>query len=333
MGFAADKVLFTHDPASGTADRAVVLSQNSVAVIDLTGDVPSREVSFPLTLDPDSVVVPVGVELTPDGRYALISVQGSADLYALDLESRSINIVELSARPSDMAVNTLTDHTVLVFGNGSVVDVLDHDFFEVQSFTLDEPMTNIQDASDFSVLYNTAGGHDVYRLDLDTTDLVEYRLQNPAISLHMAPTEEYAIALTRAEGGFGSGVDDLYNRNPGMEIIDLRGDETQPYLLEGAGLGVAFSPQPAALHALVLQEDVDYLYQLDLYTGLAEEIELSGRPVSIGSMPDGTFYITHEETLGLVSFLDPSTGKVTEVAGFATLGLADPIELVSGKKE
>lgn len=332
VGFAADRVLFVENDL-GEAERAVVVSRNAVAVIDLLADPPEVTVTFPLTLDPDTVVDPVGIDLTPDGRYALLSARGSSDLYALDLEVNAINIVELAGAPGAMAVSGPADRTVLVYPGQPVVELLDHAFFDVQSIPLDESMDRITLAGEQAVLWDSTGGHDLYRLDLETDDLVEYVLQNPAVSVTLAPTNEFAVVLTRAEGSFGGdGVDAIYDQHPGMEIVDLRTDDTEPFLLEGQGLGVAFATDGTYLQALVLQQDVDYLYRLDLYTRESAEIELSAPPVAIGAMPDGRFYITHDRALGLVSFLDPANGRITEVAGFASLGIIDPIELVEEVK-
>ncbi|MEQ1503244.1 MAG: hypothetical protein ABMB14_13490 [Myxococcota bacterium] len=332
VGFAADRVLFVEDEA-GTATDAVVVSRNQVAVVSLQTDPPDVTVTFPLTLDPDTVVDPVGIDLTPDGRYALLSARGSSDLYALDLAVDAINIVELASAPAAMAVSPQANRTALVYGGIPLVEVMDHDLFELRPVTLDEPMDRITLAGDQAVLWSDQNAHDVYRLDLASTNLTEYRLQNPATGLYLAPTNEFAVALTRAEGGGGgSDVDAVYDRNPGMEIVDLRSDDSEPFLLEGQGLGVAFSADATFLNALVLQQGVDYLFRLDLYTRETEEIELSAPPIAIGSMPDGQFYITHDRALGLVSFLDPLTGKITEVAGFAATGLIDRIELVDDEE-
>ena len=334
VGFAADQVLFVEDRA-GAAYKAVVLSKNQVAVLDLIQDQPEVETVFPLTLDPDSSVVPVGVDLTPDGRYALISVEGSADLYALDLQSQAINIVELSSAPAAMTVSAAQDRTILVYDGLAAAEVLEHRFFDVERYDLAEPMDHVTHGDDFALLYSDRGYKDVYRLDLESGELVEYRLQNPPIEMHVAPGEDFAIALTRAEGGGGNDIDGLYDNNPGLEIIDLRDDDTDPYILEGTGVGLAFSPTETRLDALVLQEGIDYLFQLDLLTKQETEIDLAAAPVAIGSLPGGQFYITHPDPLGLVSFLDPATGKVTEVAGFARLGLMDDIDNLTrdgGKK-
>jgi hypothetical protein len=332
VGFAVDRVLFIEDEV-GAATQAVVVSRNAVALLDLRVTPPERIVTFPLTLDPDTVVDPIGIDLAPDGRHALISARDSADLYVLDLEAHAINIKELAGEPAAMAVSPQADRTALVYPREPVVEILDHQLFEPEPFGLDEPMNQIALSGTEAVLWSSADQHDVYRLDLPTGALTEYRLQNPAVSMHLAPTGEFAVALTRPEGSYGGAdVDSLYDQHPGMEILDLRSDDSEPFLLEGQGLGVAFASDEALLNALVLQQGVDYLYRLDLYTRQSEELELAAPPVAIGTMPDGRFFITHDRPLGLVSFLDPATGEVVEVGGFAAIGVNDVIELIEEER-
>ncbi|MCA9488285.1 MAG: hypothetical protein KC621_00115 [Myxococcales bacterium] len=325
VGFAADRILYVNDD-QGAALEAVVLSRNQVALVDLTADPPALSVTYPLSLDPDVVVDPVGADVTPDGRYALISARSSSDLYAIDLAQPAINLIELAGAPRDMVVSADTDQTVLVYG-GPTVELLDHQRFEIDAVGLDEGMDHITLVDGSAVLWGSGNQHDLYRLDLTNHALVEYRLQNPATTVSIAPTGEMAVALTRAEGGGGSDVDAIYDAHPGMEIVDLRTDETTPFLLEGDGLGTAFSSDGTNLQLLVLQRGVDYLYRLDLYTRQEGRIELSAPPVAIGSMPGGRFFVTHDAPLGLVSFLDPQSGEIEEIGGFATLGRYEPVEL------
>ncbi|MEM6929404.1 MAG: hypothetical protein AAF602_20865, partial [Myxococcota bacterium] len=327
VGFAPDRVLFNYDEQGATTD-AVVLSRNAVARIDLSQR-PYAITKFPLTLDPDIIREPNGIDLTPDGRYALISTANEADLYVIDLVDESINIIDLESDPATLQVDDTADRTVLVYDDQAVVELMEHDFFTVDRIELDEPMNQVETGDGSALLWGNGQQHDLYRLDLQTRELVEYTLQNPAVSLHPAPTGEFAIALTRPEDGQGGdGVDALYDANPGMEVLDLDDDESVPFLLEGQGVGVEFVADETSLVALILQRDVDYLLSYDLYTGEREEITLSASPVSIGTLTDGSrFWITHQSELGLVSFYDPTTGRVTEVNGFAVEGLLDPIEL------
>ncbi len=317
VGFAATDVLFDDGAA-----RALVLSQSEVGVLDLTTSPPASLVTFGLTLDADQVVVPVGSGLTPDGAHALISVEGEDALYVLDLDNPSVNITTLSGSPGAMAVNDAFDRTVLVYAGRPVVDVIDHDGFGVETAALDEPMSELLQHDDTVLLYSGRGKQDVYILrfsdkgDGVRQDLVELRLQDGAFSVHLAPNGEHAIALT-ATGYLG----DRY----GMEVVDLRPgrEQTFPYALEGQGIGLAFSDTGDSTVALLLQLDVDYLYRLDLDTAAADQIDLAAPPLSIGALPSGEFYITHDVTSGLVTFLDPATDALTEVAGFALLDLLE----------
>ncbi len=324
VGFAANGLLFTE-----AGDRAIVLSRSEVAVLDLASEPLTLEVVFPLTLDPDDLVDPVGVELTPDGQFALISVRGKDDLYILDLAEHSVNLVSLSGNPTAMFVDSDTDQTVFVYDNSATVDVLEHEYFELQTLQLDEPMNQIIDAGDRVVLYSTGSSlHDAYLLELDTMALHEFRLENPATAMQLSPSNEFAVALTRPENGFGSGVEGIYDGSPGMEILDLRADidgkidtDSHPFLLETQGIGLAFAQDDTNLEVLVLQTDQDYLYGLDLYTGTPREIELPEPPAAIGTMPDGTFYITHNVGLGLISFMEPLGTELVAASGFAAAEL------------
>jgi len=332
VGFAPDRILFTTDDTEATTG-AVVLSLNQVALLDLASDVPTRDTTFALSLDPDYVVQPIDVDLTPDGTQALIAVEGDSILYVLDLVNKSVNIEEISAVPSAMWVHDATETAVLVFSGSTTVDMLELEFLDVETSLLDEAMTDIHGGSTYALLYSDdREAHDAYRLDLETRVLTEYRLQNPVMSMHVTPTEEFAVALTRPEDGFNDGVEGFYDQHYGMEILDLQDDDAEPFALEGEGLGVAFVPTDSALHALILQRGVEYLFQLDLYTGQQQQLELSEPPVAIGSMTDGTFFITHDSALGLVSFYDPTTDKIVEVTGFAGAGIADPIEVLKDAK-
>src|SRR5690606_8589405 len=98
--------------------------------------------------------------------------------------------------------------------------------------------------------------------------------------------------------------------------------------LEGPGVGVAFDATPEGLHALVLQSGVDYLYQLDLYTGRAHELALAAPPKAIEALPEGGFGISHAVATGLLSFYDPVAGTLEEASGFAVHGLLEGVRLV-----
>jgi len=322
VGFAADRILFTPDD-----DRAVVLSRSKVVVVDLTTGDYEQIVSFPLSLDVDDDVRPQDAALTPDGRYALLTVEGSGELYALDLESESINIVSLDAAPSAMDVSDEADHTVMVFSNRSQVDVLEHDYFDVESYTLEEPANRIAIRDRSAILYNVSGNnrHDVIRMDLETTERIEYRMENPVSALEIAPDGRFAVALMRTESTGATGLDSLADANFGVAILDLGSERGGNISLmsETEPVGLAFQGGEVSETALLLLQGKDDLLQLDLETGGYQEVGLPDSPLGIGSFGDNAFYITHDSALGLISFWNPRAAELETVSGFALAGLLD----------
>lgn len=316
VGFAAEQVLF----APGAA-RAVVLSRSEVAVVDLADW--QVTVTYPLTLDPDIEVVPTDVALTPDARYALVSVAGQADLYVLDLEQESIDLVELNGTPSDLMVDPIHDRTLIVYANQRQVDVLDHTYFELESHELDEPATALLDANGKAVLYNQQGTyHDVYLFDVSTGDLTEYRAENPVLDMQLTSDEHYAVATLNRESTGATGVSGFYDQYYGLDIFDLTSDQNPVALaLEGRPLGMALVSEDTENHALVLMEGVEQVLNIDLFDGSNTPIELTDAPVGITASPAGQFVITEATAAGALGFLDPSTNLVTEVSGFAYTGL------------
>lgn len=317
VGFAPDDVLFT----AGAEPRAVVLSRSQVAVVDLASS--AITVTYPLTLDPDAAVQPTDVVLTPDGRYALVSVQGSADLYVLDLEQESIDLVELDGVPSDLWVDPVNDRTVIVYPGVREVDLLEHAYFEVESFELDEPVTHILDAGGRAVLYNgVTGYHDVYLFDVASGQLTEYRAENPVMDMTVTADQRLAVATLDRENGGGGGASAWYDQHYGVGIFDLSDDKTPiSLLLEGRPLGFALVQEGSHNYALVLAEGVDELLQIDLDAGGDSGIELSLPPLGIAAQPGGDFVIAEDSPVGALAFLTPGGDEVTEVAGFALQNL------------
>jgi len=206
-----------------------------------------------------------------------------------------------------------------------VLEVMDHDLFDTRQIALDQAMTNIVPGADFLLLYGKSGQKDVYRYLWETGELIQYRLQNPATGLRLAPGGEFAVAMTRAEGTGATGVEGFYDGQPGMEILDLRGTShaAVPYTLEGEGVGLAFTEAGGGLWSVVLQQGVEYLWRGELATGAADTIALAAPPLGIGTMPDGPFYVTHDDGFGLITFYDPATDTTEVAAGFALQGLLE----------
>jgi hypothetical protein len=317
IGFSPRNILFTPDDG-----RAVIMSRSEVVVVSL--DTFEVVVTYPLVLDSDQEVNPKDAVLTPDGRYALVSVEGSSELYKLDLQSPTIDIEDLDAPPSDMIVSEADDAVVIVYDSLNRVDVLDLTSFELKEpVALDDAMNGVLLSDGQAFLYNsTSSSHDVYTLDLETTELIEHRVENPVDDMRLSPAGGYAVGTLRPEGTSGSGLEQYQDANWGLSVVDLVDNEAISLVLESRPVGLELVEQGDTTYALVLLEGRDTVLQLDLSApSQPTELELEAPPTGIGALPDGRFSITHDAPLGLITFLDPATGKTTPAAGFATLGL------------
>jgi hypothetical protein len=314
VGFAAEQVLFTADNS-----KAVVLSRSQVAVVDLTTwDV---EVSFPLTLDADQEVTPNAVELVSSGGtdYALVSIEGRAELYVLDLTNESIDIVELDAAPSDLLVDTASDRTLIVSSGARALGSMDHLFFEVESIELDEPANRLLGGDGLALLYYEGASYkDVVLFDTTTKELTEFRAENPVMDMYLTSDRSYAVATLQTESG-GNFLDQYY----GLQIFDLA-DRSDPIALalQSNPVGFALTEREDGAYALLLLDGVDKLLSVDLVTAQDEEIELEAAPLGIAAIPEGGFVVTHPSGMGLLSFVDPTTGTVTTAQGYALANLA-----------
>jgi len=326
IGISPNNILFSSDSTT-----AVVMSRSKVVLVDLLSF--EKLVEYPLTLDADDEIDPSDAVLTPGGTHVLVAIQGTNELYKLDLQNYSIDIITLDDSPSDLAVSAGADRTVLTYQSESRVDVLEHEYYGTETIELDEPMSDILLAEDQAVLFNTEDNtdyHDVYRLDLLTNELTEYRVANPVVEMQLTEDGQFAVGTLRPEGGFADDLDGYQDARWGLAVVDLSGDDSVSLVLESPPVGLALvQPEGSEKnYALVLLEGSEELLQIDLSEPSAPTgIELPAEPLGIGAMPSGDFFITHDVALGEVSFLVPGTTETTTISGFASADLLGDDEL------
>jgi hypothetical protein len=263
-----------------------------------------------------------------------VSVKDSGDLYKLDLDpdSESVDILSLESTPADMEVyealdlGPVYDRTAFVYTNKAQVDLLEHDYFAIETLELEEPTSNILEGPGYLLLYNAVGNtHDVYRVDLDSdvASSTEYVVANPVMQMWLSASGAYAVGTLDTDSGGGSGIDAIQDQNYGLAILDMATDDASSLVLPALPVGVAVVDEAGASYALVLLEGFETLFQVNLAApgDGTIEVDLPAPPVAIGSMPDGRFYITHDAPLGMVSFLDPSDAELETVSGFGSVGL------------
>ena len=326
VGFSPSRVLF------GPNNTAVVMSRSQVVAVDL--DTFEKILEAPLSLDADQQVDPSGAELAYDaesgGTTLLLTVEGSTDLYMLDLENEFWNIGDLGSVPSSIGVDNSSSKSVFVFGSSSKAVILDHSALStlnsssLDTVNLEEPSNSTILGDGFALLYHNSNDyvHDVYRLDLNTQELTEYVVANPLSSLELTPSGAYAVGVMRPEYGYGSGMDAYQDQRWGIAIINTGSNDAVSLVAEAKPIALEIIENEEGSFALVLMENLDYLLQVDLANPSASsKVDLPAAPIDLDTMPDGRFVISHSVDMGMVSFLDPSDLSLTSVGGFALDGL------------
>jgi DNA-binding beta-propeller fold protein YncE len=332
VGFSPSDILFSPD------GQAVVMSRSQVVAVDLATF--EKTLEAPLTLDADQAINPSDAELAFDADSGLLTllltVQGSSDLYMLDMQSKYWNIGDLGGIPSEIGVDNASSQSIFVFGNSSKVVILDHSDLStlnsasIEDVNLEEPANAVQMGDGFAILYNDYNDyvHDVYKLDLNTRELTEYVVGNPVSELHVTQSGRFAVSIDRPEYASGSGIDYYQDSRWGLSIMDLSGDDVVSLVAEAKPVGLALVEDAENSYALALLENSDTLLQVDLNNPTsAVEVALAAPPVEIAAMPDGNFAISHNQGLGMVSILNPNTLELQTVSNFAAINLFEQQEL------
>lgn len=326
VGFAADSVLFSADEST-----AVVLSRSEVAVVNLgaateTCDTYSVCVTYPLSLDADQVLYPEDVALVADGRYALVSVRGSSDLYVLDLQREAIDLIELSAVPSVLVDDPASGRTLVGYANKAVIDVIDHEFFELSSVPVDEPCTDGTLTGVGAVFYSAGVNayKDVITVDPTTGDWREQRAENPVVDFWAG--SRFGVA-TMSPDSAGSGT--VYDANYGLGIFPLVAPSSSAkadavsLVLESEPVGFVTTEADEGDYTFLLMREVDTLLRVRLSDAAAEQLPLEAPALGLFPAPDGSLVVAADSPLGMLAFFEPGSDEPVSVAGFALAGFAE----------
>ena len=110
--------------------------------------------------------------------------------------------------------------------------------------------------------------------------------------------------------------------------MDLSSDDSVSLVAENKPIGLALVEDEENSYALALLDGSDTLLQVDLNNPTsAAKVDLPAAPVAISSMPDGNFAISHDQGLGMVSILNPTTLELQTVSNFAAVNLFEQKEL------
>jgi len=225
---------------------------------------------------------PTDIDLTPDGRRAVVVARASAELYVFDTE-------DPYAAP------------------------------EVIGLPEAELLGSVQFSPDGSkaVLYTTAADLNHYTTwDLSTDTFTVRALQKPVAGVALSPDGGTMMVFHDAERDAPeTPTSNPFYGNDALSLIDLEDFRQNTLLLDAPPSAYANSTDGA--YGFFIMEDQPYLEVLDYARLYHDELNLRSSPVHVGVLPGTTYaYVNQEHDLGRLSFFDPSTGVLETITGF-----------------
>lgn len=307
---------------------AVVVSDDSLALVDLTADVLQPEmvqVAEDL-LDPSPAEE---VLLTPEGRFAFVRQFGAVDLTVVDLHTLQVDRIPAGDNPTDL--------DLLPDGSGCVV--VARDSAELWLYDLDDPMAaaevlplpteltigsvSFDPTGRIALLYSNAVLEARYATwDLATNEVVTRSLEKPIDTLSITPSGDNALIFHTLDNDPDADPSSPFYGAHALTMIDLWDFRTTPVTMPDALLEYANSTE--GTYAFFAMEDTPLLGVLDWSTLIADQVDLSSNPVHVGVVPDISpgdddeppAWVSQEHELGRLSFYDTDDGSLRTITGF-----------------
>jgi hypothetical protein len=315
VGFKPHDVQFTAD-----GQKAVVVSDAWLAVVDLSGDEPTREL---VALSDDLIDPPAAEEvlLTPSGQYAFVRQYGATELVLVDLDALATTSLATGSNPTDLDVTPDGTQAVAVARGSSELWIYDLADPTVNETVVALPTSNVFGSVVMSpddtkgLLYSTQSGESIYASWDRSDDSVTVRpLVKPVASVGLSPTGGTALIFHDKENGDVDSDSDFYDHYA-LTLVDL--GSFFPSSLRLPAKATAFASSDDGTTGFFIMEDEPWLEVLHYDSLLYDEIELKSVPAHVGVLPDTTWaYASQEHPLGRMSFYDYDSGTLQTITGF-----------------
>ena len=262
MDFSPDRIVFSPNKTS-------VLLGKEIRLIHLDLDT-TDTVQYPLSLGAHDPKTPKEIRISPDGQFAMALVEGTSDVYVLDLEAKLINIFDLDSTASDILFIPETRIALLPQPEGKSIAVIDLDLaipdkldigFEVSKGVLSPDLKKGLFYKDY--------GEIVIVMSLDDFDFKAYSL-NCRLDNEISKPVSWSPDSTKLVM-IGSPYESVYG-NYDIDIIDLDDGNIIPLGFEGRVRTYLFSPSGATLG--ILLPGLQKFVRIDMELFQAESWEL-----------------------------------------------------------
>ncbi len=298
--------------------QAVVVSDASLALIDLTAELPSPRF-VPIEDDPMNAPVAEEVELSPDGAFAFVRQFGASELVVVDLVGGTVDRVPVGENPTDMDLSPDGERVSVVSRGAREVWTLDAR--DPWATPVIAPMASaygsVLYANDgTALLYTNASLLTTYGVwDTTTGTITERSLVKPVASMGVSPTGGSLLVFHTKADAEGADPTSPFSGEWALTLIDLDDFRTNPLVLDAEPTNFATSDD--GRWGFFVLDGLKYLEVLNFESLLYDELPLPSVPVHLGVLPGSdTAWVSQEHDLGRISFYEPVSTALDTITGF-----------------
>jgi len=303
-------------------EHAFVVTESGISVVDL-GDSPAPESLLRLSDDPADDAAARDVNVTPDGHYAVVRVDGQKTLGFVDLANGERQTLTLADFVTDLDLST--DGTQAFAVSGGALVVVPVPPGDVDPSTLPRASApgetgrsvSLSPDASLALLYSNAttdnylgiltGGGDWSEYDARAVDL-----KAPVLAVFAAPDAQHGIAFQATAKGSSKGG--------AFSIVSAQTDRAPKIVgTDAAPNALAFAPdgQSAIITTRDLTKQRYGTYLVHLASLEQTFIPLSSPPLAAGMVPSANrAFIAQAHPEGRITFVNLDDGSQHTLTGF-----------------
>lgn len=323
VNFLPEAVKFTPD-----GNFACAITETHLDLIDLINNY--NLTIYQLISSPSQLINPSELEITPDGRFALVLIKNSNTLVAVDFNLQSRIEITVGPEPTDLEVYPDGSNAMVVNKGDNSITLIDLPALTTNKITttgIEIGQAEIAPDGSYAVLFTNSpstpqNGEFVHLMKLSDNSITTYPVIKGIDAVLMAPinqstTEPSAFIIHKGPGGTSTDpVKKFFYDHYAVTVFNLITTLSNPVALEAKPEGFAFSADGA--FGFGIMPSAGACFGIDMQTQITAGLNLPSSPSFIGVMPAShRAYISAEHPLGRIIFVDADDDyRLDTVTGF-----------------
>ena len=326
VGFRPSDVVFT-----GEGKKAHVVTDDGISILDFA-TLKAGAIVAPVAVSPDPLDKGKGreVQITPDGRWAVIRQPGLTAVRAVYLATKQLVTISLPAPPSDLDLLPDGSAAIIVLRDTKQVGRVELPNGATPTLAaklaptgeLVAGLARITSDGLSAVLYSSLAGQElVGTLDTQTLKIVTVAIRKTVDQVFLPPGSRKAVLVHRPADGPNHSdsteafVDDAH----GYTFFDLDTGFTKLTLTDVASTSFALVDSPARLYMLLPDPKgiAHAVHAADLGTLLGTNTPLGSKPLHVRYLPSAkAVAVAQDHTSGRMTFLPVDGSEAKTVTGY-----------------